>query len=463
VTARSDAGSVTVGGILTIGLNNTGRWSLMDVNGGTLTVNDTNTGISLGATNAGNAALLLRAGTVTASIITMGGPAANAYTAGATAEIEQTSGTLYLGGGGIVQPQTANVSSIIQLNDGTLVATAPWTSTIAGDGATVGFLIGASTSDTYTIQAANASGTAENITLTGEVGGSGNLVKTGAGSLTLSGGSMWTGTTTVSNGSLVLGGNALFDTSSVNIVSPGNVDATAAADNGTADGTLHLGDGTVGESVQSLTGNGTVIGNVCIGSGGTLAPGTGAASFGNLTINGSLTNFGAIILKVDHPPTGVINDEVTAQYITNLADYSPTLTVTNPTYDLQTGDTFKLFNIASGYTTYTNNLAITLPATSPDNTITYEWNTNNLPVNGTITVAQGAVNTTPTNMTFSVSGKVLTICWPASQTGWTLQYTTSLASPITWTTYPGSTNVNCESITIPASGTMFYRLYYVIP
>ena len=69
---RIDSGSLTVGGVLTIGLNNGGRWSVVDVNGGSLMVTDVVTGISVGGPLAGNAELLIRAGTVTAGIIGLG-------------------------------------------------------------------------------------------------------------------------------------------------------------------------------------------------------------------------------------------------------------------------------------------------------------------------------------------------------------------------------------------------------
>jgi autotransporter-associated beta strand protein len=482
VTAEIDAGSVTVAGILTIGLNNTGRWSVMDVNGGTLTVNDTNIGISLGATNAGLAALLVRNGMVTANIITMGGPAANAYTAGATAEIYQTNGTLYLGSGGIVQPQTVNVASIIQLGSGTLGATANWSCSIPGQTITLGVNGG----DTYTIQAADASNVPHNISLLNQtLTGVGNLVKTGGGTLALNGDTnTWTGTTTVSAGTLALTGDGtnsgvLLDTTpTINIIAPGVLDVT-----GLLDQTLHLSDPYVGQgSAQALTGNGTVTGSVIVENGG--YGGTGAAaslapagatpnSFGNFTITGNLTNTSAIILKVDHPPTGAINDEVTALTMTNFADLAessvvPTLTIVNTNYDLQTGDTFKLFNITGGnYAHIGNNLTITLPTTSPVTSTSYTWDTTQLAVNGTIKLTHGVAPTipiTPTNIVFGLTGRTLTISWPASYKGWSLQSNSiNIAVPADWYTVPGSPAVTSENITIPTTGSVYFRLYYQAP
>jgi autotransporter-associated beta strand protein len=480
VTAEIDSGSVTVGGSLTIGLNNGGRWSVMDVNGGTLTVNDTNTGISLGGPDAGKAALLVRNGTATANIITMGGPAANAYAAAATAEIYQTNGTLYLGSGGIVQPQTVNVESIIQLGSGTLGATANWSCSISGDGSTTGFLLGVNSGDTYTIQAADAANVSHNITLSGSLGGVGNLLKTGGGILTLSGTNTWQGTTTVSAGTLALAGDGIntgvlldpsgtLGVSSVNIIAPGVLDVT-----GLPDQTLHLADpGLSQESYNpALTGNGVLNGNVFLGAingtgtNSTLAPGTNATSFGNLTITGNLTNAaGGFIMKVDHPPTGVINDEVTALTITNLA--GSTLTVIQGANDLQTGDTFKLFNITGGsYAHFADNLTISLPTAGPVSGTNYVWNTANLDVNGTITLTQGAtpsIPMTPTNMIFGVSGRTLNISWPG-YLGWSLQSNSiNISVPADWFTVPGSSAVTSESITIPTTGSVYFRLYYQAP
>ncbi|MGH7978196.1 MAG: hypothetical protein ACREE6_02390 [Limisphaerales bacterium] len=74
------------------------------------------------------------------------------------------------------------------------------------------------------------------------------------------------------------------------------------------------------------------------------------------------------------------------------------------------------------------------------------------------------VNTTPTNLVFSVSGGNLTLSWPADHTGWTLQaQTNSVSSGLgtNWVNVAGSTSVN--QITQPinaANGCVFYRLVY---
>jgi autotransporter-associated beta strand protein len=185
--ARLDSGSLTVGGALYIGLNNTGRWSDMDVNGGTLSVPDTTTGIGVGGTYAGEEVLLVRAGTATAGRITLG----QTGDGGGSYNVDITGGTLYVGAGGIAQAGSG-VATII-LEGGTLGATANWSSSVP------------MTLDGTTLQAADASGGAHNVTLSGALGGT-TLTKTGGGMLILSGANNYSGNTTVSAGTLIVNG-----------------------------------------------------------------------------------------------------------------------------------------------------------------------------------------------------------------------------------------------------------------
>ena len=92
---RIDSGSLTIGGTNIIGLNNSGRWSVVDVNGGTLTLTNTSAGVSLGGPYAGNAELLIRNGTATIGRIGLGyGKVTNASV------LNITGGSLYVGAGG---------------------------------------------------------------------------------------------------------------------------------------------------------------------------------------------------------------------------------------------------------------------------------------------------------------------------------------------------------------------------
>jgi hypothetical protein len=72
------------------------------------------------------------------------------------------------------------------------------------------------------------------------------------------------------------------------------------------------------------------------------------------------------------------------------------------------------------------------------------------------------VPTTPTNLTYSVSGNTLTLSWPANYLGWILQsQTNALSTGLsgTWFDWPGSAAVTTTNLTInPADPTVFFRL-----
>ena len=77
-------------------------------------------------------------------------------------------------------------------------------------------------------------------------------------------------------------------------------------------------------------------------------------------------------------------------------------------------------------------------------------------------------DTTPTNIVSSVSGGNLTLTWPASHTGWTLQVQTnsrSVGLSNNWSTFEsGYTDTNEAVIPIDkTTPTMFFRLFYQIP
>ena len=117
----------------------------------------------------------------------------NALAAASTARFTN-SGNIYLGATGF---NTLNSGTYtVALNDqGVLGATADWSGNVN--------LV--APSGTFTFKAADSAGTAHNITLTSVISGGGSLAKTGGGSLTLNSANTYTGSTTVSAGSLVLG------------------------------------------------------------------------------------------------------------------------------------------------------------------------------------------------------------------------------------------------------------------
>ncbi len=74
VSARLDSGSLAVGGPLTVGIDNTGRWSVLDIGGGTFTSTDVGTGVRIGTAFNGQAIMLVRGGVATAERIQFGQP-----------------------------------------------------------------------------------------------------------------------------------------------------------------------------------------------------------------------------------------------------------------------------------------------------------------------------------------------------------------------------------------------------
>lgn len=275
------------------------------------------------------------------------------------------------------------------------------------------------------------------------------IVKTGAGSLTLSGSLLYDGNTTVNSGSLVLTGSAELDDSPAIAVNAGTLDVSGIG------GVLNLGS----LKAQTLSGAGTVNGAVtAIGSQpATIAPG---ATLGTLTVSGAVTMApnSVTIMELNRTNAPATNDMLVAAAIT--ADGA--LTVTNLGPALQAGDTFKLFSVpVTGFT------SVVLPPTFVQNGVTnnYVW-TNRLAIDGTIRVLTGLVpvNTTPTNITSSITGGNLTMSWPTDHTGWRLEVqTNSLSVGIAnnWSTVAGSASTNSVTLPVnPANPAVFFRLVY---
>jgi autotransporter-associated beta strand protein len=204
---RMDGGTVNVSGPIQIGLNNLSRWSIVDVNGGTLVDSDTTSGIQIGNPSAGNAEFLVRAGVANVQLVTFGqGGVADTVT------LNLIGGKLFVGSGGMVQGSLSATPGIF-LGGGTLGATAPWSSSL-----------NMSLSGTATIRAGDPIGNPQNISLSGNLSGSGalTLAGVGAGELILSGSNTYTGGTIVTGGELVVSSPAsVLDGSNLMVGNPG--------------------------------------------------------------------------------------------------------------------------------------------------------------------------------------------------------------------------------------------------
>jgi len=205
-----------------------------------------------------------------------------------------------------------------------------------------------------------------------------------------------------------------------------------------------------------LAGAGTLVAPVTVGTtnGGVLGGGS-AAAIGTLTVNNNVTfssdNGGAFIRVNKSLSPAKSNDMVSVSgTLNNLG--AGTVTVTNLGPALVVGDKFTLFNKA-----VTGGAAFTVTGGGMN------WS-NRLSVDGSIVAlsAASSMATNPTNITFSVSGSVLTLSWPADHLGWYLQVqTNSLSTGLgtNWVFVPGSSSVVTTNFPVsPANASVFYRL-----
>lgn len=197
-------GKLTVTGILHNGYQKTaGRGGVIYLSGGELKVPDTTNGLVMarnpGGSNANPnnvAKLLITGGTANLGKLTLGYD--STVTAG-SATVTVANATLNLGSGGIVKNGTSGLASSITLTSGTLGALANWSTSHP--------LVLGGTGSSFAIRAADASGTARDITLTSALSGTGGFTKTGAGTLTLAGAHTVGDTVNLNDGTLLLTGS----------------------------------------------------------------------------------------------------------------------------------------------------------------------------------------------------------------------------------------------------------------
>jgi autotransporter-associated beta strand protein len=250
------------------------------------------------------------------------------------------------------------------------------------------------------------------------------FVKTGSAAQSLNGTNTYSGTTTISNGTLFV--NGVLGTNSVKV----------------AGGTL--------------AGVGNILGAVTVQSGGTFAPGTNA--IGRLVISNSLTLATGSATKIEISKTGSITTNDSVFGLTSLS-CGGTLTVTNlGATALAAGDAFKIFSATSFSGTFG---ATNLPSLGSS----LAWS-NRLAIDGTLAVIS-VVSTTPTNLSWNVSGTNLTLSWPSDYTGWrVLMQTNHLANGISSNTNDWGAIANSQQtnqIVLPINPSLpeeFYKLIY---
>ncbi|HVM46534.1 MAG TPA: autotransporter-associated beta strand repeat-containing protein [Candidatus Acidoferrum sp.] len=373
---------------------------------------------------------------------------------------------------GVVQVQSAgalrfsNTSLNANGGDNTSFELEGWIETRNGTGNGAGVSLGALSGVAGTLSGGvNADGNGVyvigarnlNTTFSGTVSGSPprglSLVKVGTGRLTLDGTLSYVGSTTVSNGVLAIG-SVNNNSASLDNSPTINIEGAAAMLDVSArsDGTLNLGDSTN----QVLNGFGTIEGSL-----NEEANSTVNVSIGTLTVTGTATLDGVLNMWLNRTNAAPCSELVASSFTVGA---SAVLNVTNSGPNLVNGDTFRLFSrLVSGFA------SVTLPPFDSTGTNAYVW-TNKLAVDGTIELVSGGilpVNTTPTNISYAVSGSTLTLSWPADHTTWRLLVQTNkLAAGLStnmadWGEVTGSANTNQVFITIdPAKPTEFYRMVY---
>ncbi len=202
--------TVQNGGTVNIGTTGDGGLNLgqasgngtLDIQGGTLTVGTANTtynqiyllpsGSVAGSTNV----MQQEGGLATVQGIQFGATSLTTYNLPAIASLTLTGGSLYLGALGITE-QTYHATDSVTFSGGTVGAFANWAANLP---ITLG-----TNNGNVTFQCADTNGTSYNITLQKGATGAGGLNVTGAGTLALGGALNYSGSTVVSNGTLVLG------------------------------------------------------------------------------------------------------------------------------------------------------------------------------------------------------------------------------------------------------------------
>jgi len=291
------------------------------------------------------------------------------------------------------------------------------------------------------------------------ISGTGNLVKLGAGVLSVTADDTLSGLVTIMAGTLQLGNggpagsvsntvgivdnaNLVFDNN--NTVSYSNLISgygslvqfgsgtlilpnieTYSGSTTVSNGTLEVNGSLAAGSAVTVSANGTMAGSGAVGGpvtdDGTIAPGP-PSTIGTLTVSADPALNGTILMKLNKS-VSPSNDVLV---VTGMLTYGGTLDVTNiGPGTLTNGDSFKLFS-AGGYSGAFTNIVPATPGAG------LAWNTSLLGVNGTVSVTYappafaGAV-LSGTNFSFLVTNSV------AGATNYVLT-STNLALPLAgWT------------------------------
>jgi autotransporter-associated beta strand protein len=218
-----------------------------------------------------------------------------------------------------------------------------------------------------------------------------SILKVGAGTLTLSGNSTYTGTTAISNGAVAFIGNgSISNTPSIQVVLGTVLDVS-----GRTDGTVGLNSG------QTLVGEGTVNGSVTVRSSAILSPGDSGGAIGTLTITNNLVLQSGSTLNMDLDYDQALGGG-TNDLIQGLASvtYGGTLSLNITT--IETNSIFKLFSAA----VYSGAFDTITPATPPTAVPGLVWDTHFLTMDGTLRITRprpgfGSITQSGTDLIFT--------------------------------------------------------------
>jgi fibronectin-binding autotransporter adhesin len=280
----------------------------------------------------------------------------------------------------------------IVLNGGTIT-------NLAGGGATNDAPISVNADSMLSCQSGN------DLYLRGPISGSFGLIKITNGTVIFSGTNTYSGNTSISNGviALVDGASSLTNSPNIIIASGATLDLTRRT-NSTPANTLTLVSGqtlndnglvlaqVVADNGAIVSGSGTLASNLTINSGALLSPG-GSNALGRLTVNlsPSISAGGRVLIEIDKG-NAATNDQL---FASGPIIYNGTLTVTNiGATPLAAGDTFKIFSGSLYPTPFA-----TLNLASPGGTL--YWYTNNLNVDGTLSISNSVAPGPTTNATIT--------------------------------------------------------------
>ena len=281
----------------------------------------------------------------------------------------------------------------------------------------------------------------------GALSGGGSTILAGRSSTT----AVWPAATTYSIGAkntdTVFSGRIMNGVDDVvSVVKVGSGKLTLNGINGFT-GSLTVSNGTLG-------GSGSIASNLVVVAGGTFAPGS---SIGIFTVGGSATLGGTTVMEISQINAPKADQLAAAGAITAT---NGTLIVTNIGPDLINGTKFTLFNkAATGFS------SVSLPPTGPSGP--YVW-INNVDVDGTITLSSGGLSQNPNiarTQSGSGSSITMTLSWPPSYQGYDLQSNSvSLSDPTKWFQVSGSITTTQINTTVDINNTnVFFRLHNVAP